>query len=88
MRAWILGDNSGGGSYAVKVAEHPPNIDIDRISDAVPYNHLPLGSYHHGVTLFVYGDGSVHSIPDSIDLAVYQATATVNGGEVAVWTPN
>lgn len=81
VRAWILGDNGSWGSYAFKVLEHPPNIDIDRIADGVPYNHLPMGSHHPGLTLFVLVDGSVHSISNGIRLEVYQAAATVDGGE-------
>ncbi len=30
VRPWILGDNGGIGSYALKVAELPPNIEIER----------------------------------------------------------
>jgi prepilin-type N-terminal cleavage/methylation domain-containing protein len=82
VRAWMLGANDQKGTYAVKVAEHPPNIRIDRIAQGVPFNHLPHGSYHPGVTLFVFGDGSVHAIGDSIDFTIYEGLATVNGGEV------
>ena len=82
VRAWVRGDNGSWGSYAFKVAEYPPNADIDRIADGVAYNHLPLGSHHPGATLFVFGDGSVHGLSDTIDFDVYQALATVNGGEV------
>ncbi len=41
-----------------------------------------MGSYHTGVTLFVFGDGSVHPIGDAIELSVYQVLVTVKGGEV------
>jgi len=82
VRAWVRGDNGSWGSYSFKAAEFPPNADIDRVGDGVPFNHLPMGSHHPGATLFVFGDGSVHPISDSIDFAVYQAMSTVNGGEV------
>ncbi len=82
VRPWILGDNGTIGTYAVKVAELPPNIEIDRVADGVSFNHLPMGSFHPGATLFVRVDGSVNSIIDGVDLVVYQALATVNGGEV------
>ena len=82
VRAWVRGDNGGLGSYSFKVAEWPPNVDIDRNADNVPYNHLPMGSYHPGATLFVFGDGSVHGLSDSIDVDIYRALSTINGGEV------
>ena len=82
VRAWVRGDNSSWGSYAFKVGEFPPNADIDRIGDGVDYNDLPMGSHHPGATLFVFGDGSVHSLSDSIDFDTYQALCTVNGREV------
>jgi prepilin-type N-terminal cleavage/methylation domain-containing protein len=82
VRAWVRGDNGTWGSYAFKVAEHPPNIRIDRVADGVDFNHLPMGSYHTGATLFVLGDASVHPISDTIDLKAYEALATVNEGEV------
>ncbi len=82
VRPWMAGANDQKGTYAVKVAEYPPNARIDRISQGIPFNHLPNGSYHVGATLFVFGDGSVHSISDSIDLKIYEALSSVNGGEV------
>ena len=82
VRPWIFGSNSGYASYALKVAEFPPNLQIDRVSDGVEFNHLPMGSFHPGVTLFLLLDGSVTAINDGIDLAVYQAMVTVNEGEV------
>jgi hypothetical protein len=64
------------------VAELPPNITIDRVADGVVFNHLPMGSFHPGITQFVLLDGAMISIEDNIDLDVYQAKATVNGEEV------
>lgn len=82
VRGWIMGANSNKGTYAFKVAEHAPNTRIDRIANGVAFNHLPMGSYHPGVTLFVFADGSVHTLADSIQIVTYQALATVNEGEV------
>ena len=82
VRAWVRGDNGGWGSYSFKVAEWPPNADVDRDVSGIGYNDLPMGSYHPGATLFVYGDGSVHALSDTIDFDTYQALATINGGEV------
>lgn len=80
-RAWILGANSGFGTYAFKVVTLPPNIRIDRVADGVPFNHLPFGSSHDAVTNFVLGDGAVKSISNGVDYAVFEAMATVNGTE-------
>ncbi|MEO2049156.1 MAG: DUF1559 domain-containing protein [Pirellulales bacterium] len=82
VRPWILGDNGNIGTYSLKITELPPNIEIDRIADGVPFNHLPMGSYHTGITQFVLLDGAVISLNDEIDLSVYQSMATVNGEEV------
>ncbi len=85
VRPWVFGGtgeiNNSPGSYAFKIAEHPPNSNIDR-GFGVGFNHLPMGSFHPGITQFVFADGSVHSIIDNIDFIVYQALATIDGGEV------
>ncbi len=67
--------------YSVKEFEVTPNT---RGQDTqIPgWNKLPMGSYHPGVTQIGYIDGSVHTISDDIELRLYQALATVNGGEV------
>lgn len=80
-RSWILGANNGFGTYAFKVVVLPPNIRIDRVSDGVPFNHLPFGSSHDAVTNFVLGDGAVTSIANGVDYAVFEAMATVDGLE-------
>lgn len=80
-RSWILGANNGFGTYAFKVVVLPPNLRIDRVADGVPFNHLPFGSSHDGVTSFALGDGAVRSIANGVDYAVFQAMATVSGKE-------
>jgi prepilin-type N-terminal cleavage/methylation domain-containing protein len=42
------------------------------------------GSNHPNVTLFVYGDGAVKPVQDSITMAVFSAMATPGGGEVMI----
>ncbi len=79
VRAWILGANNDRGTYAFKVAELRPNTRIDRIADGVPFNHLPMGSHHAGITYFVLADGAVVGLTDDVSIDLYQAMATVNG---------
>lgn len=87
VRSWILGANSNFGSYSFKVAELRPNTVIDRIADGVPFNHLPMGSKHVGMTLFLLVEGSVFSVGDDIALDVYQSMATVDSGEDQTYVP-
>jgi prepilin-type N-terminal cleavage/methylation domain-containing protein len=84
VRPWILGVNdSDKGCYAYKVLQHPLNTVIDRVKDGVPFNHLPMGSYHSGGASFVMGDGSVHFINNQIDFLLYRSLATCKGKETA-----
>lgn len=39
-------------------------------------------SYHPSIVNSLFADGSVQSIPDTIDLTVWRSLSTVNGGEV------
>lgn len=87
-RPWYLAGYVDG-PYSMKVAETPPNACVVRnaanciAGTPTNFNHLPMGSFHPGVTQFVYIDGSVHNIADSVELEVYKDVATVNGEEVS-----
>jgi hypothetical protein len=90
VRPWIMGGSRNGpSSYAYKVLQRPPNT-ITKTRDPhhpspkwTPFNHLPHGSYHPGITQFMLGDGSARPIYDDIDFQrVYQPLATCNGEEV------
>ena len=59
----------------VGVADHVPNDPIGHFED--------FSSYHSGVTGFVMGDGSVRHLADNIDIVLYKALSTRQGGEVA-----
>ena len=87
VRPWILGGTTGTqlGSYAFKVLdEYPPNAHVNREGGGVPFNYLPMGSYHPGGMVVAYGDGSVSFMIDTIDLETYRALGTCKGGEPIV----
>jgi hypothetical protein len=81
VRPWYVA-GFGDVPYAMKVLENAPNICMHRQNGPVPFNHLPLGSYHPGVIQTAHIDGSVHVLSDDIDLVTYKALATCNGEEV------
>jgi prepilin-type N-terminal cleavage/methylation domain-containing protein/prepilin-type processing-associated H-X9-DG protein len=83
VRGWIMGDNGSLATYTFRVLEIPLNAKVDRIADGIPFNHLPMGSYHPGGANFVMGDGSVHFVSDTISFAVYRALGTCRLGEQA-----
>lgn len=86
VRPWYLAgfqnrDDSVPSVYSYKELEYTPNtLNISR--NIHGWNRLPMGSYHAGVTQFVFVDGSVHSIADDVDLITYQAFGTIDGNEV------
>lgn len=71
--------------YQFRVCEYGPNVCVSRADK--PFNYLPMGSFHPGVTLFAKVDGGVHIVADSIDLATYKNLATVRGGEIIADSP-
>jgi len=55
-------------------AEHPPN-EFEHPED--------FGSFHPGGAQFIFADGHVRFVPETIEVAIFQALATRAGGEVA-----
>lgn len=53
--------------------DHVPNSPVGHFED--------FRSYHPQGANFLMGDGSVHLIPETIDVAVYQGLSTRNNGE-------
>ncbi len=45
-------------------------------------NDAPFGSFHPGGTPFVFADGHVRFLSESIDMDTYQFLSTRAGGEV------
>jgi len=79
VRPWYLGGYQDA-PYSFKTVELTPNVQINR--DAIVFNHLPMGSFHPGVTQFAYVDGSVHIIADGVQLLPFYYLATADGGDV------
>jgi hypothetical protein len=79
LRPWYLSGFSDA-PYSFKVLEKSPNDCATR--NDTPFNHLPMGSFHPGITQFAFVDGSVHIIANDILVEAYQDFATVNGEEV------
>ena len=71
--------NNATGTCAI-----PPNV---RNADGTPVDWWSweaatgLRSMHPGGLYFAYADGSVHFVSTSIDLGLYRALATIQGGE-------
>ncbi|MCD4728808.1 MAG: DUF1559 domain-containing protein, partial [Pirellulales bacterium] len=60
--------------YPLNSSLLPMSIDIE--------NEAPFGSYHSGGAHFVFADGHVVFINDTIDMTVYQSLSTTADGEV------
>jgi prepilin-type N-terminal cleavage/methylation domain-containing protein len=80
VRPWYIGSYADA-LYHAKVIEYPPNACQSR-ADGIPFSHLPMGSYHPGITLFAHVDGSVVTIANNIDVQLFKNMSTVRGGEV------
>ncbi len=83
VRPWWLAGNSSIASYTYKVLELTPNTYVDRVADGVPFNHLPMSSFHVGGINMLRADSSVEFLEDGVDFDLYQAQATVAGEEVS-----
>jgi len=60
----------------------PGAPNLDPAATTFPYrSQFGFNSMHPGGLHFVYVDGSVHFINESIELGVYHALATIKGGE-------
>jgi hypothetical protein len=81
----------GGGFYMhVKKPNHPEcKMEVEPIphiygvsAGADEYRLVPPSSYHVGLVHMTFLDGSVRSISDNVDAAVFRACGTIRGGEV------
>ena len=89
FRPWVLGAFASAGAenqigtYSGKVIRHTFGVSAERddVGDT-PFNHLPMYSPHASGCNFAMGDASVQFLSNDLDLQVYKAKATCNGGEV------
>ncbi|QDS89093.1 putative major pilin subunit [Rosistilla ulvae] len=79
FRMWVRGC---GGSACTSCKNIVDGIGI---TPAVSgnFNNVSFGSQHPGGAHFVQCDGSVRFVSETVDLGLYKATASRNGGEVA-----
>lgn len=89
--AWPTGgacrqsDNCGPGSQSigmvVRSTKYPINTSLLPMADDED-NEPPFGSQHPGGAQFVFADGHVSLLSETMDLDQYRALSTVAGGEV------
>jgi prepilin-type N-terminal cleavage/methylation domain-containing protein len=78
-RPWTRGyyfDTRGTLLYASKNVKNPIN---SKLSD--PWNDASFGSLHPGGTMFSRADASIHFVPQNINMPIYRALASRDGGE-------
>ncbi len=95
VRAWIRGAEKQGDPTKLCVVQAknirwPINSD-PRVIFYTPtprtclFNDIYFGSKHPGGANFVFADGSVHFIRQTIAFAIYEDLATIRGGESIKW---
>jgi prepilin-type N-terminal cleavage/methylation domain-containing protein len=77
----ITNNNSGtkaqGAMKNVRLAINTPRIDVDLD------NEYAFSSYHPGGAHFASADGSVTLVEEDIDMVLYKALCSMDGGEIA-----
>src|SRR5262249_20687573 len=74
----VRAPGSFSGSSALVLGHCGPHLP----NDAIVTDADAMSSAHTGGVQFLFGDGSVHMIANSIPQSVYDALATRAGGEV------
>lgn len=82
-RAWARGGNVQFNSTCKNI-RFPINA-YDFVLSTTLHNNFNMGSNHSGGCNFTMADGSVRFVPETIDMVVYQAQASADGGEVGVF---
>ena len=61
--------------------KYPINSPLPSLADYSHDNEIPFGSFHSGGAHFAFADGHVAFINETIDMNVYRALSTIDGGE-------
>jgi len=81
-RSWTRGGWAGNGTVA-SAKGISSSINKLKMSSVSEFNYVSFGSEHTGGAHFTMGDGSVKFVSENIDLGVYKAAASRDGGEIA-----
>jgi len=84
-RIWLRGCARGGCDWcaSTKNVEHAINVFAYTVYTR-DFNDVSFGSEHPGGAQFARADASVSFVSEDVDLGVYKATASRNGGETEV----
>jgi len=87
FRSWVRGCSAQSGTDAAQTAEVcgcrniKDGINVPTLASNTLFNSITMGSMHPGGCNFSMCDGSVRYVSQNIDLGIYRATASRNGGE-------
>jgi prepilin-type processing-associated H-X9-DG protein len=59
----------------------PPNQSLCTVGNLVQEGSWPAGAFHQGLVYSLFADGHVRAVKDSVDMAVWRALGSRNGGE-------
>jgi len=59
----------------------PPNRNLCTVGNFVQEGTWPAGSFHPGVVHSLFADGHVRAVKETVDMAVWRAIGSRNGGE-------
>jgi prepilin-type N-terminal cleavage/methylation domain-containing protein/prepilin-type processing-associated H-X9-DG protein len=86
---WGSGTHTAVHGYVPDYTFHinyPYGQNVWGLSPSDPYAKLQyawgFGSWHDGGANFVFGDGSVHFLPNAMSFSVFQGMCSIHGGEV------
>jgi prepilin-type processing-associated H-X9-DG protein len=79
-RSWLRG-GAGTPSPSAKNVYNAINLPTGKYNNADNFNDVSFGSQHPGGCQFAMADGSVMFVQQSINMDVYKATASCDGGE-------
>ena len=75
---------TGGTEFSEGLGSLGPRMN-SRLDQAAPgaVMEVSFGSYHPRTTMFVFADGSVRLLSETIEIGVYRAPGSRHGGEAA-----